>query len=120
MININKIYLFLFYFLLTIKVNKYLIHFKQISINQLLESKISITYNNLFIIYSICIFLTIIPIIFFYIWLIIIIIKYILYFKKIFIDKILKYMSLGIYNNLYITLCYNVIIYYESEQIIFY
>ena len=113
MIYINKIYLFLFYFLLTIKVNKNLVYFKQILINQLSEIKILITYNELFIVFCSCIFLTIIPLIFFYTWLIIIIIKYILYLKKIFIDKILNYMLLKIYNNLYIVLCYNIIIYFE-------
>ena len=63
---------------------------------------ITTNYNDLLILFCMCIFLSILPIIFFYIWLILIIINNILYFHKIFINKYSNYVLLIPYNKLFI------------------
>ena len=94
--------LLLFYLLLSIILTESILYFNQILSNKWLKFSISMTYNDLFIICCICILLSIIPIICFYIWLILIIIKYILYFHQIFINKYLNYILLITYNKLFI------------------
>ena len=84
----NKLSLsFLFYFLLIIIINEFILYFNYILFNIWSNFSISASYNDLLIIFCMCIFLSILPIIFFYIWLISIIIKYILYFRQIFINR---------------------------------
>ena len=89
----NKLSLsLLFYLVFSIIITEVILYFNQMLFTKLLKFSISITYNDLFIIICIYILLSIIPMIFFYIWLILIIIKRILYFHQIFINKNIQIM----------------------------
>ena len=90
----NKLSLsLLFYLGFSIIITEVILCFNQILSNNLLKFSISITYNDLFITICIYILLSIIPVIFFYMWLILIIIKRILYFHQIFINKNIQIMN---------------------------